>query len=124
MRAHALLCFLATYVTFHLRDALAPLTFAGTEPPTRTGPVAPAPRSLQPVRACLGRGKLGLAVRAFGRQRVKKEELEAKLLVDPLRMGRLPGGLGRPAGRCATYESSSAAAASSSRPAPAPRRYA
>ncbi|MDA8037778.1 MAG: IS1634 family transposase [Actinomycetota bacterium] len=45
VRAHAFLCFLATYVTFHLRDALAPLTFTGTEVPTRSDPVAPAPRS-------------------------------------------------------------------------------
>ena len=45
VRAHAFLCFLATYLTFHLRAALAPLTFTDTEPPERPDPVAPAPRS-------------------------------------------------------------------------------
>ena len=44
VRAHAFLCFLATYVTFHLRDSLAPLTFTDTAQPERTDPVAPAPR--------------------------------------------------------------------------------
>jgi Transposase DDE domain len=45
VRAHTFLCFLATYVTFHLRATLAPLTFADTEKPPREDPVAPAPRS-------------------------------------------------------------------------------
>ena len=42
VRAHTFLCFLATYVTFHLRRTLSPLTFADTECPVRTDPVAPA----------------------------------------------------------------------------------
>ena len=46
VRAHAFLCFLATYVTFHLRKSLAPLTFADTEAPRRSDPVAPARRSV------------------------------------------------------------------------------
>ena len=45
VRAHAFLCFLATYLTFHLRATLSPLTFTDTEPPARPDPVAPAPRS-------------------------------------------------------------------------------
>ncbi|MDA8074347.1 MAG: IS1634 family transposase [Actinomycetota bacterium] len=45
VRAHAFLCFLATYLTFHLRATLSPLTFTDTEPPLRPDPVAPAPRS-------------------------------------------------------------------------------
>ncbi len=45
VRAHAFLCFLATYLTFHLRATLAPLTFLDTERPGRSDPVAPAPRS-------------------------------------------------------------------------------
>ena len=44
VRAHAFLCFLATYLTFHLRATLAPLTFTDTEPLKRSDPVAPAPR--------------------------------------------------------------------------------
>ena len=45
VRAHAFVCFLATYLTFHLRATLAPLTFTDTEPPERSDPVAPATRS-------------------------------------------------------------------------------
>ena len=45
VRAHAFLCMLATYLTFHLRETFAPLTFTDTEPPGRPDPVAPAPRS-------------------------------------------------------------------------------
>ena len=42
VRAHAFLCFLATYVTFHLRATLAPLTFTDTASEDREDPVAPA----------------------------------------------------------------------------------
>jgi hypothetical protein len=45
VRAHVFLCMLATYVTFHLRRTLAPLTFTDTDKPARTDPVAPARRS-------------------------------------------------------------------------------
>jgi hypothetical protein len=43
--AHVFLCALATYLTWHLRDALAPLTFTDEQPPARADPVAPAHRS-------------------------------------------------------------------------------
>jgi len=46
VRAHAFLCMLSTYVTFHLRATLAPLTFTETTKPPRTDPVAPATRSV------------------------------------------------------------------------------
>src|SRR5271170_5018410 len=42
VRAHVLICFLAAYLTWHLRRALAPLTFTDEKPTTRTDPVAPA----------------------------------------------------------------------------------
>ncbi|MGH3971662.1 MAG: IS1634 family transposase [Mycobacterium sp.] len=45
VRAHVLICFLAAYLTWHLRQALAPLTFTDENPPTRTDPVTPALRS-------------------------------------------------------------------------------
>ena len=45
VRAHAFLCMLSTYVTFHLRATLAPLTFTETATPPRADPVAPAQRS-------------------------------------------------------------------------------
>jgi hypothetical protein len=45
VRAHVFLCFLAAYLTWHLRRALAELTYTDENPPTRTDPVAPALRS-------------------------------------------------------------------------------
>ncbi|MCA1709008.1 MAG: transposase, partial [Actinobacteria bacterium] len=45
VRAHILLCMLAAYLTWHLRKALAPLTFTDENIPTPSDPVAPAQRS-------------------------------------------------------------------------------
>jgi hypothetical protein len=40
-----LICMLAAYLTWHLRAALAPLTYTDDQPPGRSNPVAPARRS-------------------------------------------------------------------------------
>jgi hypothetical protein len=45
VRAHVFLCMLATYLTWHLRRALAPLTFTDNQKPAREDPVIPARRS-------------------------------------------------------------------------------
>jgi len=45
VRAHVLLCMLATYLTWHLRKALTPLTFTDNDKPARDDPVIPARRS-------------------------------------------------------------------------------
>jgi hypothetical protein len=45
VRAHVLICMLACYLTWHLRRALAPLTFTDQDPPEPASPVAPASRS-------------------------------------------------------------------------------
>jgi hypothetical protein len=45
VRAHILICMLAAYVVWHLRRALAPLTFTDEDIPEREDPVSPAPRS-------------------------------------------------------------------------------
>ena len=45
VKSHILLCMLAAYLTWHLRKALAPLTFTDENIPTRHDPVAPAQRS-------------------------------------------------------------------------------
>src|SRR5919108_1435803 len=45
VRAHVLLCTLAYYLTWHLRQAWAPLLFKDEYPPTGTDPVAKATRS-------------------------------------------------------------------------------
>ncbi len=48
--AHVLICMLAAYLTWHMRKALAPLTFTDEHPPRRDDPVAPARRSTAPTR--------------------------------------------------------------------------
>jgi hypothetical protein len=42
VRSHVFICFLAAYLVWHLREALAPLTFTDEAPPARNNPVAPA----------------------------------------------------------------------------------
>jgi transposase len=45
VRSHVFLCMLASYLTWHLRKALAPLTYTDEHIPDRTDPVSPAQRS-------------------------------------------------------------------------------
>jgi hypothetical protein len=45
VKAHVLICMLACYLTWHLRQAWAPLTFTDELPPAPANPVAPARRS-------------------------------------------------------------------------------
>jgi hypothetical protein len=45
VRSHVLICMLACYLTWHLRQAWAPLTFTDDSPPRQDNPVAPARRS-------------------------------------------------------------------------------
>jgi len=45
VRTHVLICMLASYLTWHLRRAWAPLTFTDEDPPASGDPVAPARRS-------------------------------------------------------------------------------
>ena len=45
VRAHVLICMLACYLTWHLRQAWAPLTFTDEQPPAQDNPVTPARRS-------------------------------------------------------------------------------
>jgi hypothetical protein len=45
VRAHVFLCMLASYITWHLRQTLAELTFTDEHIPARTDPVEPAQRS-------------------------------------------------------------------------------
>jgi hypothetical protein len=45
VKAHVLICMLACYLTWHLRQAWAPLTFTDEHPPAHGNPVAPARRS-------------------------------------------------------------------------------
>jgi hypothetical protein len=45
VKAHVLICMLACYLTWHLRQAWAPLTFTDEHPPAPDSPVVPARRS-------------------------------------------------------------------------------
>ncbi|MDT2009920.1 transposase [Rhodococcus opacus] len=45
VKGHVLICMLAAYLTWHLRQAWAPLTYTDEHPPHREDPVAPAARS-------------------------------------------------------------------------------
>jgi Transposase DDE domain len=45
VKAHVLICLLASYLTWHLRRAWAPLTVTDEHPPARDNPVKPAQRS-------------------------------------------------------------------------------
>jgi Transposase DDE domain len=45
VKAHVLICMLAAYLVWHLRQAWAPLTYTDEEPPVQASPVAPARRS-------------------------------------------------------------------------------
>jgi hypothetical protein len=45
VKGHVLICMLAAYLTWHLRQAWAPLTYTDEEPPVPASPVAPARRS-------------------------------------------------------------------------------
>src|SRR6478752_1953426 len=45
VKAHVLICMLACYLVWHLRQAWAPMTFTDEHPPHRDNPVAPAQRS-------------------------------------------------------------------------------
>jgi hypothetical protein len=50
VKAHVLICMLAEYLIWHLRRALAPLTYTDEQPPQRDNPVAPAQRSTAAAR--------------------------------------------------------------------------
>jgi hypothetical protein len=45
VKGHVLICMLAAYLTWHLRQAWAPLTYTDEEPPHQANPVTPARRS-------------------------------------------------------------------------------
>jgi Transposase DDE domain len=57
VRGHVLICMLACYLTWHLRQAWAPLTYTDEHRPARSNPVAPARRS--PSAAAKAASKTG-----------------------------------------------------------------
>jgi hypothetical protein len=66
VRSHVFICMLASYLVWHLRDALAPLTFTDEASPARANPVAPAQRSAGArAKAATKENKDGQEVRGF-----------------------------------------------------------
>jgi hypothetical protein len=66
VRGHVLICMLAAYLTWHLRAALAPLTYTDDQPPGRDNPVAPARRSARAdTKAATHLSPDGYPVRSF-----------------------------------------------------------
>ena len=66
VRSHVFTCMLAAYLVWHLREALAPLTFTDEAPPARADPVAPAARSVGAnAKAARKRNGAGGDVRSF-----------------------------------------------------------
>jgi DDE family transposase len=57
VKAHVLICMLGCYLTWHLRQAWAPLTYTDEHPPARANPVTPARRS--PSADAKAAGKTG-----------------------------------------------------------------
>jgi len=66
VKAHVLICMLACYLVWHLRQAWAPMTFTDEHPPQRDNPVAPAQRSTHAdAKASTQRDELGNPLRSF-----------------------------------------------------------
>jgi hypothetical protein len=66
VRSHVFICMLASYLVWHLRETLAPLTFTDEAPPLRANPVAPAVRSAEArAKAAAKENSDGEEVRGF-----------------------------------------------------------
>jgi hypothetical protein len=66
VKAHVLICMLACYLTWHLRQAWAPLTFTDQNPPAAGNPVAPGRRSAAAqAKAAAQRDPAGRPYRSF-----------------------------------------------------------
>jgi Transposase DDE domain len=66
VKAHVLICMLACYLTWHLRQAWAPLTFTDEHHPARANPVTPARRSPSAAaKAACKTGPGGQPIRGF-----------------------------------------------------------
>jgi hypothetical protein len=66
VRSHVFICMLASYLVWHLRQTLAPLTFTDEAPPRRANPVAPAVRSAGArAKAAAKENEDGQEVRGF-----------------------------------------------------------
>ena len=89
VKAHVLICMLACYLTWHLRQAWAPLTYTDENPPARGNPVTPARRS--PSAAAKAASKTGPGQQPIRSFRDLIDHL-ATLTRDTIRVGGQPVG--------------------------------
>ena len=87
VRGHVLICMLACYLTWHLRQAWAPLTFTDEHRPARANPVVPARRS--PSAAAKASSKTGPGKQPIRGFRDLIDHL-ATLTRDTIRVGGQP----------------------------------
>ena len=67
VKGHVLICMLAAYLTWHLRQAWAPLTYTDEDPPVQANPVTPARRSASAdAKASRQHDQAGRPYRSFG----------------------------------------------------------
>src|ERR1039457_1804539 len=67
VKGHVLICMLAAYLTWHLRQAWAPLPYTDDDPPGQATPVTPAPRSSSAdAKASRQHDQAGRPYRSFG----------------------------------------------------------
>jgi Transposase DDE domain len=67
VKGHVLICMLAAYLTWHLRQAWAPLTYTDEDPPVQANPVTPARRSPSAAaKASRQHDEAGRPYRSFG----------------------------------------------------------
>ena len=67
VKGHVLICMLAAYLTWHLRQAWAPLTYTDEDPPAQANPVTPARRSASAdAKASRQHDANGRPYRSFG----------------------------------------------------------
>src|ERR1035437_7920410 len=67
VKGHVLICMLAAYLTWHLRQAWAPLTYTDDDPPVQANPVTPARRSASAdAKASRQHDQAGRPYRSFG----------------------------------------------------------
>jgi hypothetical protein len=79
VKAHVLICMLACYLTWHLRQAWAPLTYTDENPPAPGNPVTPAGQPYRSFRGLLDH----LATLTRNQVRFAGTELTVPMLTEP-----------------------------------------
>jgi hypothetical protein len=98
VKGHVLICMLAAYLTWHLRQAWAPLTYTDQDPPVQANPVTPARRPASAeVKASRQHDADGRPYRSFGGLLAHLGTLTATSSSSPARPPKSPSSPSRPA---------------------------